>query len=153
MPEAVEIPKTDLSGVLESIKQIQNTVDAIRIPEQKEVDLGMVLSKLDYAIKCAEDKDMTPEQIQPLSDLHNQLSDTIDQKQQKMDETLSIIQDSLMRVQEFFTKDMDELQAGIADLKKMIANISSAVLLKSPEEKESDEPEEINEPPETNEET
>lgn len=136
----VVLPDFSLQPVISAIDAVRVRLDTLKFPEQKPVDLSGVMAKLEEVLSVASDKDMTDEQIGPLHDMHDKMASMLEANsneslRSQLEETMMKTQDVLVKIKEFFGKDMDAVMAGIEEIKKEFGDIQCVVLSKKNETK------------------
>ena len=134
-PEKVDMPKIDLTTVLGAISDVQRAVSGIDIPKAEPVDLRPVLSKLDQAIAVASDKGLTEDHSQRFEDIKAEMATMFDRHgnenlKAELGDLVAKVDSALAKIREFFTADVEDIKAGISDIKKEFDGINVVVMNK-----------------------
>ena len=130
-PESIdlpEMPKVDLSPVIEQLSYLKECTNKMEAMMQKPADFKEILSKIDALAIQTKNLEISEEHLQPLKDLQSELTGEVDERSAELKDTAEEINAILAKIKEFFSGDMEKILSGIGDIQQKFDGINHIVL-------------------------
>ena len=133
--EKVSIPKIDLTTVLDAISDVQHAISSIDIPKAESIDFRPIITKLDQIISVVSDKEISEDHSQRFDSIKEEMATMFDRHgneslKLELVDLIKKVDSALVNIRKFFTADVNDIKAGISEIKKEFDGINVVIMNK-----------------------